>query len=245
MVGLMISTVLADRPLPDQRYVKTSQGGEFVFTMVPAKREFRDKKWVIARDAFGICYSLTVEGELVEAWRVKGWFSPEIYLSDDGKHLIRMGPWSKGHEPEASDLAVAFYQNGKLLKTYSTADLVRRPGTILASVNHYEWLARARDAERGESNPDSKLRLEGNRVFHLKTCDLIKYQFDVTTGEIISIYDPLEEIMKDEKARSKNQRPTIDKDAKKRTGSEQAMDVNRPTAIHSQVTASVTSRAQI
>lgn len=182
--------------------------------MVPSKREFRDKKWVIARDSFGICYSLTEEGELVEAWRVRGWFSPEIYLSDDGKHLIRIGPCTKGHEPEAGDLAVAFYQNGKLLKSYSTADLVRRPGTILSSVSHYDWLARTRDAVRGESDPDSKLRLEGNKIFHLKTCDLIKYQFDVTDGKIISIYDPLEELMKDEeKARSKDQRPTVDEDA--------------------------------
>lgn len=213
MVGLAISSVQADKPLPDERYVKTSQGGKSVFTMVPAKRELRDKKWVIARDSFGICYRLTEEGKFVEVWSVSGWFSPEIYLSDDGKHLIRVGPWSKGHEPEAGDLAVAFYQNGKLLKSYSTADLVRRPGAVLASVSHYDWLARARDAERGESNPDSKLRLVGDRVFHLKTCDQIKYQFDVTTGKIISIDDPVEELMKDEKARSNSQHPNVDENA--------------------------------
>ena len=198
MAGLLALTVDADSPAPERPRATTSQSGRIVFTMIPAKWDFRDGKRVQACDPFGICYSLTDEGKLVEKWKVSGWYSFEVFLSEDGRYLIRMGPWNRGRKPKADDLAVAFYQDGKLLKKYSTADLVRRPEAILASTSHYEWLARARSAIRGEIDPDAELRLDGDKVFHLKTCDLIKYQFDVTTGKIISANDPLEKLKKAE-----------------------------------------------
>ena len=100
-------------------------------------------------------------------------------------YLVAMGPWNEGTEPKKEDMAVAFYREGKLLKQYSTADLVKDKSKVLASISHYRWLAR--DVDRmaeGKRDPDAELRIIGVNTFRLKTCDAITYEFDLTTGEI-------------------------------------------------------------
>lgn len=74
-------------------------------------------------------------------------------------------------EPEEADLAVAFYDQGRLLKQYSTADLVQDKTAVVRTGSHYFWKARAPV-------------LDPQNVFHLQTIDGIVYEFDATTGTI-------------------------------------------------------------
>ena len=78
------------------------------------------------------------------------WFSQQLIVGcgpPGTAYLVRLGPWHRGHEPDAKHLAVAFYRNGALLKTYSTLDFaggigiglggVSRHKNVVASVSHY------------------------------------------------------------------------------------------------------------
>src|SRR2546423_15301375 len=114
----------ADSPAPPRAYVTASRLGRYFFKMIPEKWHREGDKYFVDRAAFGVAYEVDPEGEFKEIWRTSGWYCFEAFLSEDGKYLVRMGPWNGGREPAKGDLAVAFYENGKLLKEYSTADLV-------------------------------------------------------------------------------------------------------------------------
>ena len=154
--------------------------------MIPAKRSLQGGKYVTIPEAFGVAYRVEEDGSLTELWKVSGWYSFEVFLSDDGQYLVRMGSWNVGHEPEENDLAVAFYKKGKFLKKYSTAELVENKSAVIASVSHYMWLARAKSIFDNEekSDPEAELKLDWENIFHLKTIDGILYEFDAITGNI-------------------------------------------------------------
>lgn len=73
------------------------------------------------------------------------WFSRRIFLecnvaSGDGPvalSVVRFGPWARGQEAKAQDLALAFYRGPRLLRRYSTLDIAGRPSNVSASVSHY------------------------------------------------------------------------------------------------------------
>ncbi len=138
-------------------------------------------------DGYGTAYRIRNNGSDLLLWRTKGWYSSEVYLSHDGLSLVAMGLWNGGSEPRKEDLAVAFYTEGKLIKQYSTADLVKDKSKVMKSLSHYSWLARdvellKRDNER---DPEAELRVFPNNTFRLKTCDGLVYFFDMATGEML------------------------------------------------------------
>jgi len=57
---------------------------------------------------------------------------------------------------------------------------------VARSVSHYMWLSRDKvDCNyQPDSSLDAQLRIDWTNTFHLKTIDGIRYEFDVTTGEI-------------------------------------------------------------
>lgn len=181
-----ITSAFADSPAtPIPLVFSNENGSDVYFTMVPAKY---GKDYKIEREAFGIAYKLDAEGKSTELYRTVGWYSFEVFISRDGRYLVRMGPWSAGHEPEEKDLAVAFYQDGKLLKQYSTADLVKDKSKVVASVSHYFWLAPS-PTDRAITKVDRlklRLHLDYDNIFKLHTIDGWTYSFDATTGKIKS-----------------------------------------------------------
>lgn len=159
--------VLADSEGPPYSYVATTLTGRYYFKMIPENGYDREK-------GKGICYEVKSDGTDKKIWKTKGWYSFKVYLSNDGKYLIRMGNWSRGQELSDKDLAVAFYKEGKLLKEYSTKDLVKDPSAIVRTVSHYAW-----KGDLPVFNPYKN-------IFQLTTIDNIKYIFNVLDGEIIS-----------------------------------------------------------
>ena len=140
---LLAQLVRADKEAIPSSFVVTSEYGQSFFKMIPSKGKWQENKYVTTKEAFGVAYSIDEEGNLKELWKTSGWYSSELYLSLDGQFLVRMGPWNKGHEPNNSDLAVAFYKNGNLLKEYSVIDLVKDKSKIQPTTSHYfglpEW----------------------------------------------------------------------------------------------------------
>lgn len=153
LLAVTVDPLWADSPAMPFPYVAAGMGGTTYFKMIPRT----DGKW---GEGIGIAYRLRRDGSDEELWRTDGWYSFEVFLSYDGEYLVAMGPWNMGSEPSKEDLAVAFYHKGKLLRQYSTADLVKDKSKVPASVSHYMWLAR--DIERfpeAKKDPESELLL--------------------------------------------------------------------------------------
>jgi len=185
---------LADSPASPRPWVTVSKRGDFFFKMVPLKwkkrsdakdvlekdpfgnvREIVDGEYVVEREPFGIVYKITEDGEFKEVWRTEGWYAFEGYLSEDGQYFVRFGPWASDQENH-TDLAIAFYDRGKLLKKYQVKELIRKPDLLEDSVSHYMW----RPATQTEPNG-----FYGG-AFHLTMIDKTTYRFDFKTGAIIS-----------------------------------------------------------
>jgi hypothetical protein len=185
LIVLLITcgTSSADSPAPPTPRVMVSASGRYFFSILPP--HWNDKGQ-ITRQPLGTAYELQDNGSFRTLWRVTGWYAFQCFLSDDGRYLVRMGDWAFGHEPSKEDLAVAFYDRGKLLREYSTAELVKDKTKVVTTVSHYFWLASeaarfgpGRDEKHYEPPPT----LDDDK-FLLKTCDGIEYRFDVTTGKI-------------------------------------------------------------
>jgi hypothetical protein len=94
------------------------------------------------------------------------WYARSVILSSDGRYLIRRGPWASTPD----NLAIAFYDRGKLLQAYSVSDLVRNPSGLPHSVSHFKWQKEGYlDYEKG--------------ILHLTTLGYEIYEFDITTGQ--------------------------------------------------------------
>lgn len=105
-------------------------------------------------------------------WTVQ-WYAHTVYLSGDGRYLVRMGPWASG----ADDLAVAFYDRGRLIKQYSVQDLVADTESLPRSVSHFQW--------RREVEFD-----EANQQLLLATLNDEAYVFDITSGKAVLQQSP-------------------------------------------------------
>jgi len=174
VIFLFSVTSYADSPGIPFPYVKSALYSSFYFKMVPENQEKNSTSEI--DPPYGVAYRLLSSGESEELWRVEGWYAFEVYLSANGEHLVRMGPWAVGDKPSAEDMAVAFYHNGKLLKSYSTKNLIKKDRSVRPTVGHYIW----------RSNDKEYPKLNHLNEFLLKTRENEVYRFDVTTGEVRS-----------------------------------------------------------
>jgi hypothetical protein len=169
-----ISPVMADSfETPAPRAFTSEYGTGVVFTMMPAKYG-KDQK--VVREALGIAYKIDDDGALKELYRTKGWYSYRVLVSMDGRYLVRLEEGSVGDSPSKDDLAVAFYKDGRLLREYSTEEMLKDKSKVLQTQSHYFW------------TPLGKLRLyiDNSNLFSLNTIDGWTYIFDVTTGKVKS-----------------------------------------------------------
>ena len=107
------------------------------------------------------------DGSTTPLWQVE-WHAPSVRIKQDGRHLVRLGPWASVLE----DLAVEFYDRDQLLKSYRIAQLIKDPDKLSHSVSHFEWYTEmAFDDRRG--------------ILRIKTLDGQLLFFSLENGEII------------------------------------------------------------
>lgn len=178
VLGLATTTLLADSPARPIPYVATSAegGSRFYFRMSPDLRDPSNET-----KASGVAYEIQPNGKDKVLWRTSGWYSFNVFLSWNAEYLAALGPWNEGREPKKEDVAITFFRNGKLLKQYSTVDLVRDLSKVRVTASHYDWLAWHILPVGLDAVP--RVMID---TFYLKTCDGIVYEFDMTTGAIIS-----------------------------------------------------------
>jgi hypothetical protein len=111
------------------------------------------------------------------------WYAIHVYISgaSEKTSVVRFGPWSQGHQASSNDLALAFYYDGRLLKSYSTLDIVGRPDNVSSSISHYGWCQRIGGYDWIVSASSPTL-IWG---FTLKTQDGRTLCFSVKTGELV------------------------------------------------------------
>jgi len=185
---MVTSALVADTPGDPYAKITASEKGTVFFKMVPAKTHFEADRMMTDRDPYGIAYRVHDEGEMIELWRTDGWYAFEVYLSNDGHYLVRMGPWSEGSEASKEDLAIAFYQDGKLLQEYSTADLLKDKNAVKRTISHYRWRAPMVISGVGEldaEDPLGPIRLNYDGSLQLRTSEGTIYRFDSKTGKIL------------------------------------------------------------
>lgn len=190
------STAQAFRPAPPRLYYVGAD--RHLFSMVPG--DMRGSK---GYDGLGVCYFLNDQGSLVEQWRTEGWYSREVLLSKNGRLLVRLAGEFLYDGPTTYGVAVAFYKDGKLLKSFSTADLVTRPsmlkyGKIIAG--------RGKEAQWRLDCKWAETKNEAQSLFELRTADQMAYKFDAETGDIVSKVDLI-----DNSPDHSNKRPDGDK----------------------------------
>lgn len=181
ILSCSLSNVFADREMSQCPYVIASDRGSHFFLMKP------DPNDVYNRDkGTGICYEVTKNGDFKELWRTEGWYSFKTFLapSVDSQYLVRLGNWPRGQKPSVGHVSVGFYKDGKLLKLYSTADLIRDNSAIHPSISHYQYLD-------DKYEPVLEYQQEkGLWIFKLVTIDGVHYEFDVKTGQISESSEP-------------------------------------------------------
>ena len=156
--------IFADTLVKSRPFVISSGYSPYFVKMVPSN----------SARGYAAAFKLLDDGNSQQLWTVDG-YSFEAYLSKDGQHFIRIGPWASGRKPSNKDVAVEFFSKGELLKSYSTKNLVKDASKVRPTSGHYFWRAK-----------DGNHTFLSANTFHLKTVDGISYTFDVTTGKIIS-----------------------------------------------------------
>jgi len=109
-------------------------------------------------------------------WTVN-WYAARVHVSSDGKYLVRVGRKaanSINKQPDMSQLALAFYENGKVLNKYLIEDLIQDPNRLAKSGDSFLW-------EKRIAFDDASGRLAVTLVTGQDV------MFNVRSGKIISI----------------------------------------------------------
>lgn len=163
---LMPGLLFADSPAPNMPQKVYSSDKQFYIEMTPKDG------WGGYGPGEGIVYKVKGDGKTEKLWSVD-FYSGEAILTNDGKHLVAFGPWASS----MSDLAIAFYAEGKELKKYSVKDLIPDESKLQHSVSHFFWQSFDKKKARG-------LQKDG-KEFILPLIDGRVIVFDMTTGEIL------------------------------------------------------------
>jgi hypothetical protein len=106
-------------------------------------------------------------------WTVD-WFAFKVFLSTDGKYVVRSGPWASSITNEA----FSFFADGKLLRSYTVNDVVRYSFALPHSASHFEW------------EKTSGLN-EAEKTFEVTTLEGGQFKFSLETGEMLIKHFPL------------------------------------------------------
>jgi hypothetical protein len=168
---LPAALVRADEPVPQEDYIVEVGDGRYVFVMLVGESDVVTEIRAKYKRS-GLFEADDTENPL---WMVD-WYASEVDITPDGKHLVRWGPRPsiEGYD----ELALAFHEDGDLLRSYRVSDLVAAPQELPRTMSHLAWRAESNfDAEKG--------------ILYLRTEHDEEYRFDVTTGDVIEEREPI------------------------------------------------------
>lgn len=123
------------------------------------------------------------------------WFSQTLFVRcrpGSGTVVVRVGPWHRGRDPRADHLAIAFYQDGRLIRRHSTLDIAggeraeqgafSKFKNVSASVSHYSVFASWPELTKITETVGSIFKEDW--VIKATTVDGRVLVFDIETGEL-------------------------------------------------------------
>jgi hypothetical protein len=172
--------VFADTVAPPCTYKTYSEDKKYVFVMIvpDEKVECMSKDNEAKIEAKKIRNQFLTSGlynnqSAKPLWTVY-WYSYKIYLSSDGKHLVRTGGWAS----QETDEAFSFFNEGKLIKTYRVNELISYVSALPHSASHFQW------------EKETKLNDKEN-MLEVTTLEGGKFSFNLENGEIINQQKPI------------------------------------------------------
>lgn len=171
VAAMPIESAEGDDEASQVAYVVAGRYGRCYFKMVPDPKARYDP-----RRGQGYAYEVSDKGPDKLLWQTAGWYAHRTAISVWGRYLVRLGNWPRGHKPSNDHLGIAFYDRGKLIKRYSTKELIKDLSKVEPSVSHYEFLKKVVGFL-----PNS------DRLFRIVAVDGKRWTFDVTNGKIVSI----------------------------------------------------------
>ena len=168
--------VFGDMPATPYSHSVISRDNRFVFVMI-APGSLEHDAWGspenIKADARRIRAKYQIsglylnDGGTTPLWSVD-WYAHQVFVSSDGVHLVRRGPWAS----DGSNEALTFYENGKEIRSYQVRDLVDSTWFLPHTVSHFTW---AKTIELDDARRTLEVITEyGDR-----------YSFDLVTGKIV------------------------------------------------------------
>lgn len=184
------SPVLADQEAPNTTHVVSGPHGGCYAKSVPAHA--RDPEGEPRQQGRTSVYRVADGAdELIHEY---DWFGQTLHVlcgQPEETIVVRLGPWHRGHDPEAGHLAVAFYKGGEPVRSYSTLDIAGADAAgsgldhpnVSASVSHYTVF-------RGLPKMVREVEAEGVVfrefwVLEARTVDGRVLRFDPATGELL------------------------------------------------------------
>lgn len=168
LMFLLFVNAFADKERPNEKYKAFSPNKKYFAVLTPSS-------------SFGVegtCKVYASKDSLQKKllWKTN-WFARTVFLSNDGKHIIRFGKWASDISGR-SDLALAFYNKEKLLKEYKVSELVKDSTKLQRTVSHYKWELTVENDVKSYSTDFKK--------YTLTTVDNQTYTFEISSGKVIN-----------------------------------------------------------
>ena len=169
LVFFLPAIVYGDTEREPYTYTRLSPNGQYLFVMLAPGTESAGE---IPYTVSGLYFNDTSTTPL---WTVD-WWANSVDVLSDGVHLVRWDWWAS----DTSDEALAFFANGKMLRSYRINDLLDTTLGLHKSVSDFIWMK--------EEGPAFDLN---DHTLTVATGNDEKFTFDYTTGEIVSARRPV------------------------------------------------------
>ena len=169
--NIYASIVSMDDPEP---YARASENRRYIVAVAPPFYRYEKGQKVLEQPDVAIVYRVNKDATLTSLWQVEEGYGAYNLLSNDGQYLVNLENWFAGDKASSEDQALSFYKEGKLIKRYSTDDLILDPGKVRIVNYDYIWLSN-----------DHQIRL-GDGKLVLLTSEQYRLEFSLETGEVLS-----------------------------------------------------------
>lgn len=158
----------------ERSYEQLSPNGKYIFVML-AKSPDKEGRIDTLKGKYDRS-GLYKAGEPAKRFWSVNWYSPTVHVSSDGVHLVRIGRKNVvaiNDKPDMAQLAVAFYNKGKLVKKYTIGDLCGDPKKLVRAPAGFQWQKRiAFDDVSGRLEID--LVTGQDKVFAVRSGKIVK-----------------------------------------------------------------------
>ena len=165
-----------DTPATASAYIVASEDRRHFAHVVPGQLASPDSS-VLKSGPYIAINRCEEDGSFKELWRIKDFYSFATFLTSDGKYLVAMGPWNWGDKPSKEDIALSFFRDGKLIRQFSTAEIIQDPSKVKVTASHYFW----------EDFSDPEFPQLDRDVFIIKTTEGVILSFSMEENGV-SIY---------------------------------------------------------